>query len=181
MCPMALDLTSRLKWAPALPRVLYLRTSPPNRGGLRRCHVSYGSGPHIPVEVVSGASMCPAGPYGPRVSSINKSIAGLPMQLDTHVPNTRVHVSKAPHVRAIMRLQDVQASSVVNTCKACGHASTMWLQYGYSATAALWTTRLAPLQCQVTRHHDATLLTEYSVAGDKTRRAHTVEDIICYS
>jgi hypothetical protein len=40
---------------------------------------------------------------------------------------------------------------------------------------------LAPLQCQMIRRHDATLLTECSVAGDKTRRAHTVEDIICYS
>jgi hypothetical protein len=29
--------------------------------------------------------------------------------------------------------------------------------------------------------HDATLLTECSVTGDKTRRAHIVEDIICYS
>jgi hypothetical protein len=34
-----------------------------------------------------------------------------------------------------------------------------------------------PLQCQVTRQHDVTLLTECNVAGDKTRRAHTVEDI----
>jgi hypothetical protein len=54
------------------------------------------------------------------------------------------------------------------------------LQYGYSATSVLWTTRLAPLQCQMTRRHDVTLLTEYNVAGDKTRRAHTVKDIICY-
>jgi hypothetical protein len=43
------------------------------------------------------------------------------------------------------------------------------------------TTLLAPLQCQVTRQHITTLLIECSVAGDKTRRAHTVEDIICYS
>jgi hypothetical protein len=33
----------------------------------------------------------------------------------------------------------------------------------------------------VTRQYDATLLTECNVTGDKTRRAHTVEDIICYS
>jgi hypothetical protein len=45
----------------------------------------------------------------------------------------------------------------------------------------LWTTRLTPLQCQVTRQHDVTLLTEFNVVSDKTRRAHTVEDIICYS
>jgi hypothetical protein len=57
----------------------------------------------------------------------------------------------------------------------------MRLWYGYSAMLALWTTRLAPLQCQVIQQHDATLLTECSVAGDMTKRAHTVEDIICYS
>jgi hypothetical protein len=57
----------------------------------------------------------------------------------------------------------------------------MLLQYDYSVTSALWTTRLAPLQCQVIRQHDVTLLTECSVTGDKIRRAHIVEDIICYS
>jgi hypothetical protein len=76
-----------------------------------------------------------------------------------------------------MHLQDMQAGSVVNTCKVCGHASTVRLQ----GTLTLWTTRLAPLQCQVTQQHDVTLLTECNVAGDKTSRAHTVEDIICYS
>jgi hypothetical protein len=80
-----------------------------------------------------------------------------------------------------MRLQDLLLGSVVNTCKACGDASTMQLQYGYSATPALWTTRLVPLQCQVTRQNDVTLLTECSMTSDKTRRAHTVENIICYS
>jgi hypothetical protein len=33
----------------------------------------------------------------------------------------------------------------------------------------------------VTQQYDVTLLTECSVVGDKIRRAHTVEDIICYS
>jgi hypothetical protein len=31
------------------------------------------------------------------------------------------------------------------------------------------------------QQHAATLLTECSEAGDKIRRTHTVEDIICYS
>jgi hypothetical protein len=60
-----------------------------------------------------------------------------------------------------MRLQDVQVGSVVNTYQMCGHASTVRLQCGYNATLALWTTHLAPLQCQETRqrtadrvHHD---------------------------
>jgi hypothetical protein len=34
MCPAAPDLTSLLRWAPALPRVLWLQTSSPDRGEL---------------------------------------------------------------------------------------------------------------------------------------------------
>jgi hypothetical protein len=116
--------------------------------------------------------MCLVGLYGPQALSIKKSRAGLPVQLGTHVPNTRAHVSKAPHVRAIMRLQDVQAGSVVNTYKACGQASTVRLEYDYSVMPTQWITRLAPLRCQVTRQHDVTLLTECNVEGDKTRQAH---------
>jgi hypothetical protein len=67
------------------------------------------------------------------------------MQLGMHVPNARTHIFKAPHVRAIMRLQDVRAGSVVNTCKVCVHASTVRLQYVYSAMLALLITRLTPL------------------------------------
>jgi hypothetical protein len=44
-----------------------------------------------------------------------------------------------------MRLQDVRAGSVVNTCKVCVHASTVRLQYVYSAMLALLITRLTPL------------------------------------
>jgi hypothetical protein len=50
------------------------------------------------------------------------------VKLGTHVSNTHAHVFKAPHVRVIMRLQDVQTGSVINTCKACGHTSTVCLQ-----------------------------------------------------
>jgi hypothetical protein len=50
------------------------------------------------------------------------------VQFSTHVPNVRAHVSNAPHVRAIIRLQDVQVCSVVNTCKVC----IMHLQRDYS-------------------------------------------------
>jgi hypothetical protein len=51
----------------------------------------------------------------------------------------------------------------------------------YIATSALWTTGLAPLQCQVTRQQDVILLTECNMADDKTRRVHIIEDIIHYS
>jgi hypothetical protein len=106
--------------------------------------MSYGSRPHLPAEMDSGAATChvasnltsglgvgssvatcPTAPCGPRVSSIKKSLAELSVELGTLVPNARVHVSKSPHVRAIMHLQDVRADIVVNTYKACGHASTL--------------------------------------------------------
>jgi hypothetical protein len=41
--------------------------------------------------------------------------------------------------------------------------------------------RQAPLQCTVMQQHGAMLLTECSRAGNKTRRTHTIEDIIFYS
>jgi hypothetical protein len=78
----------------------------------------------------------------------------MPVQLDTHVPNERAHVSKVLDARAIMGLQDVRAGSAVNACKACGHIA------------------IVRLQCQVTRQHGTTLLTECSVAVDKTMRDH---------
>jgi hypothetical protein len=92
----------------------------------------YGSEPHLPVEVGSDTATCLAGPYGPRDSTIKKSLVGLSVQLGMHVPNTRTHVSMSPHVSAIMRLQDVQAGSVVNTCKVCEQTSTVWLQCAIS-------------------------------------------------
>jgi hypothetical protein len=46
-------------WASALPRVIWLRTSPLGCGGLWCCHMSYGSGPRLPIEVGSGATTCP--------------------------------------------------------------------------------------------------------------------------
>jgi hypothetical protein len=79
-CPMISDLTSRLRWTLALTHVLWLRTTPPDRGELRRCHVSYGSGPHLSTEVGSSAAMCPAAPCGPWGLSIKKSVTGLPVQ-----------------------------------------------------------------------------------------------------
>jgi hypothetical protein len=75
------------------------------------------------------------------------------------------------------------------TYKMCKHAvlsiparrADKHLQCDYNAMPALFITLLSPLQCQVTQQHDTTLLTECSMVGDKARRAHTVEDIICYS
>jgi hypothetical protein len=62
-CLTALNPTSLLERASALPRVPRLRTSPPCSWWLRRCHVSRGSEPRLPSREGSGAVMCPAAPF----------------------------------------------------------------------------------------------------------------------
>jgi hypothetical protein len=59
MCPMTLNLAFLLRWAPVLPRILWLRTLPLDWGRLWRCHVLRGSGSRLYAEVGSGAAMYP--------------------------------------------------------------------------------------------------------------------------
>jgi hypothetical protein len=85
------------------------------------------------------------------------------MQLGSCVSRAHTHVSKAPNVRAIMGMQNVWAGCVFNA------PQDVWT-CGYSAAAALLTTRNAPLQCQATQQHGVILRTECDVAErqDKT-------------
>jgi hypothetical protein len=83
------------------------------------CHVPYGSGPHLPVEVSSGAVTCPTGPYGPRASSIKESLAGLPVQLGTHVFNARAHVSTRRGHHASVRRAGWQYSQYMQGVRTC--------------------------------------------------------------
>jgi hypothetical protein len=53
------DKTSSRAFTHALPQTLQLRTSTPCQCGLRRCHMSYGSRPHLPAKVVSDSATCP--------------------------------------------------------------------------------------------------------------------------
>jgi hypothetical protein len=77
--------------------------------------MSYGSGPHLPAEVGSGAATCPAAPCGLWASSVKKSLSVMPVQLGTHVPNVRAQVFNAPD-RACMTcgqaMQSMQARRV---------------------------------------------------------------------
>jgi hypothetical protein len=124
--------------------------------------VSHGSGSHLPAREGSSAATCPAALCELHTSSIKKSLAVLLVQLGTHVPNAHTQVSKSPD----------------RACKTCGQTTqsmSTWradgqLQCDYSTTPTLWTTRLTPLQCQATRQHYATLLTECNMTGDKIRR-----------
>jgi hypothetical protein len=56
--PTAPDPASLMRWASALPCALWLQTILPCQSGLWCCHVSSGSGPHLPAEVGSGAATC---------------------------------------------------------------------------------------------------------------------------
>jgi hypothetical protein len=78
-CPVAPDLTSRLRWALAPPRVPRLQTSLPCWDGRRRRHISYGFRSRFPTEKDSDAVMCHVVFYGPHVTCIKKGIADLPM------------------------------------------------------------------------------------------------------
>jgi hypothetical protein len=71
-------------------------------------------------ESSGAATACPAVSCGPQPSNIKKSLAGMRVQLGSHVPNARTHVSKAHDARAIMGLQDVWEGSVFSTYKMCG-------------------------------------------------------------
>jgi hypothetical protein len=128
------------RWALTLSRVPQPRISPPCRGGLRRCHVSYssrhllptkgglrhyrvihGSIPRLPAGVSLDTARHPAALYGPRASDKKKSLAELAIQLGSRVFNARSCVSKASDTRAIMICKTYRQMA----CKMCGHAATV--------------------------------------------------------
>jgi hypothetical protein len=57
-CPMASDPASLPRRVLVLPRVSWLQTLPPYRGGLRHCHMPRSSKPHLPTREGSGAATC---------------------------------------------------------------------------------------------------------------------------
>jgi hypothetical protein len=75
MCPVAPDLASLLRRAPAPPHVPWPGILPPCRGGLQRCHMSHGPGPHLSVKVGSGAVTCPV---ASGFSSRPRKVSALP-------------------------------------------------------------------------------------------------------
>jgi hypothetical protein len=64
-CPAAQDPASLLERAPTLSRAPRLWISLPYSGGFWHCHVSRGSGPHLPAREGSDAAICPAALSGP--------------------------------------------------------------------------------------------------------------------
>jgi hypothetical protein len=116
-CPAVPGPASEPRWAPELARVQWLQTPPLDKKGsdVSTCIVApdlWGGLRCITCLVAPDPSSLPGGLwccYASWVTDLKhkKSLAGLPIQLDSHVPNARVHVSEALDIRAIMGLQDV--------------------------------------------------------------------------
>jgi hypothetical protein len=172
-CPMALDCTSRLRWAPTLSCVLWLQTSPLSWDGLQRCHMSRGSGSCLPT----GRALGRHASYGPLWTAGFKH---------NEKPSRTACVARPAYSqRTHAHFQGAWHQGHHESARHVGRQHSQCLQGmrtgGYSTAPALWTSRLAPLQCTVTRQHGDTLLAECSVVGDKTRHVHTAKGIIFYS
>jgi hypothetical protein len=132
-CPAAPNPASQPRWAPGChvssgpgtclstkvgSDIAMCTVAPDPWGGLWRaaCPVA-----PDPASLLGGlrAATHSTVPYGPRATSIKKSLAGLPVQQGPPVPKARVHIFRAPDVRAIRSLQDVQTGNIVNACKMC--------------------------------------------------------------
>jgi hypothetical protein len=147
----ASELTSLLREGPGAATCPWLRTRPLHLGGLWRCHMPRGSGPHLSIQEGSGAATRPlaSDPTSPLwrgpaltcalrlqtapASEVGSGADTCPMTL--HGPwaieikeGLAVTVCSetrvfSRHARSLLRrLQDVRADGVIMTCKLCGHA-----------------------------------------------------------
>jgi hypothetical protein len=113
--PVTPDSASLIGRAPMPPSVSWLRTRwegsdvPPSCGSGSCLHTGRAPGCHASCDSLWATGLKP-----------KKNLAGLPVQLGSHVPNACALVSKASDIRAITDLQDVWAGSVINACKTCG-------------------------------------------------------------
>jgi hypothetical protein len=91
-----------------------------------KCHVVPG-----PASLLGGlrAATQHAVLCGSQTSSIEKSLASLPVQLYLRVSNARARVFKVPNVWVILGLHDMWASSAFNACKTCEHVATVQRQH----------------------------------------------------
>jgi hypothetical protein len=99
---------SQPRWDPRLPHVQWLRSPPPEREGSGATMCTIASDPlgelrcatcpeaSDPASLRGGLRdpVMPVIPYGPHASNMKKSLAGLPVQQGSLVPNAHVHVSR---------------------------------------------------------------------------------------
>jgi hypothetical protein len=94
------------------PCVLQLWLQPPCRGELRSDTCPTTLDPASLQKGLRCRHRMPCGFLWATTSNINKRLACLPMQIGSHVPNLRTHVSKASDVRVIICLQDMREESI---------------------------------------------------------------------
>jgi hypothetical protein len=143
MRPEAPDHATLLRWAPVLPHVTGLWTSPPHTGGLQRCHASRGSESHPASAVGSITATCPMAsdptsmPKGAPVlplihgslwtMGIKKGLLVLGVQRGTHVTEAHPRITEVPAKcmsgRRYHDLQDVRTCGYSTTLQ----CSTAWL------------------------------------------------------
>jgi hypothetical protein len=133
-CRVVPNPTSQPRWAPELPCVHLLRTSPPDKKGFDTATCTVAPDPRgglqcitcpmtpDPVSLLGGLRRChvSCGSLWATCLKHKKSLAGQTIQLGSHVSNARMHVFEAPDVRAIMSLQDIRVGYAFNACMTCG-------------------------------------------------------------
>jgi hypothetical protein len=139
MCLVAPDLASLLRCAPALPRVPQLRTSLPCRGGLRRFHMSHGSGLCLPEGESSGATTS--------------------LRLLQAVENRNKERLSCPRHAAKLACFQGTLACYQGVYKTCGHVTIVWFN---SATPAQLTTHGHGYIADTTRQYGTMALAMFS-------------------
>jgi hypothetical protein len=189
-CPTAPDLTSLLRWAPALPRA-----SPPCWVELRRCHMFLSFGARLSTKVGSDAATCLMAPgsassrgelrhcnmflsSGPRLPAEVGSDAATwhwPRLLERRAPVlprtpwpqravNHMNKERSSYPRHATRLACIQSTTACyrDACKTCGQTGTVQFN---SATQVQLTTLRHGYSGDTTRQDGTTALTIFSIAG----------------
>jgi hypothetical protein len=157
---MAPNLTSWPRWAPALSRVIWLRTPPPDRGGLQRCHVSYSSRPRLPVEVGFGAATCPTGLCATSLKHKEKPSKPACAARHAYSQHTRARFQGASH--------QGHHTPAIRTVRKCN-------QYLQGVRTDIYSAATVQLQCDAsTMDHSPGTAT---VPSDSTVRRHTADQV----
>jgi hypothetical protein len=158
ICSSALDLTSpaEVGFDAVTCHVAPASASP--RGDFRRCHVFLNSGPHLPVEVGSGAVMWPR----PRLPERRAPVLPCTPWPQRAVNHRNKERSSCPrHIDGLVCVQST-VPCYRGACKACGHVATVQFN---SATLVQLTTPRHDYSGDTIRYDGTTVLTMFSIAG----------------
>jgi hypothetical protein len=158
MCSSALGLASLPSWAPALPRVSWLRALPP------REESSSAATCFSPLDLTSLPMRAPTLPRGPDLASPRGELrcCHVPHDPQRVVDHRNKEMSSCPSHAAGLAYVQSMVACYRGACKVCGHAATVWFN---SATQTQLTTYRHGYSGYATRQDDTTALTMFSIAG----------------